>query len=133
MCILPIGLFFGIIFIVTLKILKHICNISISGDITMAVPKRKTSKARRNGRSSTWGIKPKAFASCSNCDAALMPHQACDQCGFYKGSKVMKTKNDRMAKRTELKQAKEARQKTAKQDAPVEAEIEETKEEKSKK
>lgn len=69
----------------------------------MPVPKRKTSKARRDQRSSTKFIRPQAVTSCSNCDAPLTPHQACMQCGFYKGKKVLSTKLERALKRGETR------------------------------
>ena len=96
----------------------------------MPVPKRKTSRARRDSRQANKGIKPKSVCLCSNCGAPLASHQACADCGFYKGSKVLKTKNDRTLKRTELRQAKEARQKEKQgpeQDGAVEANVEEIK------
>ena len=72
----------------------------------MAVPKRKTSKSRRDSRSANKGIKAKAFTYCSNCETPIMPHQACMHCGFYKGVKVFATKLDRTEKRQEMKKAK---------------------------
>ncbi|WP_373438695.1 50S ribosomal protein L32 [Metamycoplasma equirhinis] len=27
---------------------------------------------------------------CSHCKQLIIPHQACEYCGFYKGSKVLK-------------------------------------------
>ena len=77
----------------------------------MPVPKRKTSKSRRDLRSSTKRIRPKAFCLCPHCGAPLMPHKACLACGFYKGSKVLRTKNERATQRKEIKQAREARKK----------------------
>ena len=65
----------------------------------MPVPKRKTSKSRRDKRSSNKGIKVKAITSCSNCNEALAPHQACFACGFYKGQKILTTKSDRALRR----------------------------------
>lgn len=65
----------------------------------MPVPKRKTSKSRRDKRSSGKFIRPKSVVSCTNCDKALSPHQACDNCGFYKGKKVLVTKSERKMKR----------------------------------
>lgn len=61
----------------------------------MPVPKRKTSKARRDQRSSSWFIRTKSFSSCSECEHPLNPHQACANCGFYKGRKVIKAQVDR--------------------------------------
>ena len=76
----------------------------------MPVPKRKTSKRRRDQRSSTRFIRVKAIAKCSNCEHPLPPHSACTQCGFYKGKKVIATKLDRVLKRGELKKAHQANQ-----------------------
>lgn len=75
----------------------------------MPVPKRKVSKSRRNLRSANKGIKPKAIAVCQTCQAPLMPHQACKECGHYKGVKIMKTKLDRMYQRAQSRQATQAK------------------------
>ena len=72
----------------------------------MPVPKRKRSRARRDSRFANKGLKVKVIAACSQCKAAILPHQVCKECGFYKGAKVLKTKADRIVKRVELKQAK---------------------------
>lgn len=73
----------------------------------MPVPKRKTSKARRDQRSSTKFIRPQAITACANCENPLTPHSACDSCGFYKGKKVMTTKLERTLKRGETRRAKQ--------------------------
>ncbi len=73
----------------------------------MPVPKRKTSKARRDQRSSTAYIRPQAIAVCLQCDHPVIPHVVCMECGFYKGRKVMRTKSDRTLKRMEKKQSAE--------------------------
>ena len=101
----------------------------------MPVPKRKTSRARKGKRNSGKGLSVKAITTCSNCSAALATHQACSSCGFYKGSKVLRTKGERLVRRTELKQAQQARQKTQQEEAPqesdvVEAEVEDVKDKK---
>ncbi len=76
----------------------------------MPVPKRKTSKSRRNRRSSSWFIRPQAITECGNCSKPLVPHCACSECGFYKGAKVLRTKNERVVKRGEVRRAFEAKQ-----------------------
>ena len=73
----------------------------------MPVPKRKTSKSRRNKRSANKGMKVKAITACLTCKEPLMPHQACHGCGYYKGVKVLRTKADRLRERTEVLAAKE--------------------------
>ncbi|HJM68457.1 MAG TPA: 50S ribosomal protein L32 [Candidatus Babeliales bacterium] len=84
----------------------------------MPVPKRKTSRQRRDKRFANKGLEVQSFTSCLNCNEALMPHSACRACGFYKGKKVLSSKDDRSVKRDEVKKQKEA--KMAAQ-APVEA------------
>ena len=61
----------------------------------MPVPKRKTSKARRNNRNANKNVVASSFMDCKNCGNVNLPHQVCKNCGFYKGVKVMVTKLDR--------------------------------------
>ncbi|MDE6092678.1 MAG: 50S ribosomal protein L32 [Ruminococcus sp.] len=57
----------------------------------MAVPKRKTSKARRDKRrSAVWKLEVPAMSTCDNCGAYKAPHKVCKNCGFYKGVEVIK-------------------------------------------
>lgn len=56
----------------------------------MAVPKRKTSKARRDKRrSSVWKLDAPALAKCAHCGALTRPHRVCKTCGYYKGRQVI--------------------------------------------
>lgn len=77
--------------------------------ITMPVPKRKRSRARRDKRFANKGLAIKAFTVCSNCSEPLATHQACLKCGFFKGQKVMKTKLDRGIKRQETKKMQQSK------------------------
>ncbi|MBI2774964.1 50S ribosomal protein L32 [Candidatus Dependentiae bacterium] len=74
----------------------------------MPVPKRKRSRARRDSRFANKGLKVKAITTCKQCNEPLSPHVACKGCGFYKGVKVIATKNERVVKRQEIR----AKQKT---------------------
>jgi len=56
----------------------------------MVVPKRRTSKSRKNMRSSGKGLATPSLSRCPNCQEPKMPHRACYACGFYKRTKVMK-------------------------------------------
>ena len=76
----------------------------------MPVPKRKRSRARRDSRFANKGMKVQSLTACLNCKAPLNTHQACKGCGFYKGVKVLRTKNDRTIDRAQVRQAKSARQ-----------------------
>lgn len=74
----------------------------------MPVPKRKRSRARRDKRFANKGMSVTTVTVCSHCSAALLSHQTCLGCGYYKGRKIVKTKVDRSLKRTEERQAREA-------------------------
>ena len=78
----------------------------------MPVPKRKRSKQRRDKRAANWGLKPAIIVGCQTCQAPVLPHQVCKECGYYKGSKVIRTKSDRMQVRSEKFKAAQAKMQT---------------------
>jgi large subunit ribosomal protein L32 len=56
----------------------------------MAVPKRKTSKARRDKRrSSVWKLSAPNLVTCPKCGAFRLPHRVCKSCGSYNGREVL--------------------------------------------
>jgi large subunit ribosomal protein L32 len=55
----------------------------------MAVPKKKTSKSRRNMRRSHDGLSPASYVECSNCGEMKRPHHLCKACGHYDGREVV--------------------------------------------
>ena len=55
----------------------------------MAVPKKKTSKARRNQRRAHHALKGPRLVACPNCVTRDVPHRVCPECGFYKGRTVV--------------------------------------------
>ena len=56
----------------------------------MAVPKRKTSKARKYKRRANWKLALPGLVKCPKCQEFKLPHRACKACGFYKDSEVIK-------------------------------------------
>lgn len=88
----------------------------------MPVPKRKRSRARRDSRFANKGIKIKSITQCRNCSepTALVPHTACMKCGYYKGVKVLTTKEERSQKRAELSAARGEKRKAKAPEAPAE-------------
>jgi large subunit ribosomal protein L32 len=70
----------------------------------MGVPKRKLSRSRRDSRSANKGIRPQMVTGCLTCQAPVMPHQVCQECGYYKGVKVLRTKVDRLHARGKARQ-----------------------------
>lgn len=58
----------------------------------MAVPKRKTSKSRRDKRRTHYKATIPTVATCSNCGKPCRPHNICSNCGHYNGKKVLEVK-----------------------------------------
>lgn len=56
----------------------------------MAVPKHKTSKARRDKRrSSVWKLDIPGMTKCPKCGEYVLSHRVCGNCGTYKGKEVL--------------------------------------------
>ncbi len=55
----------------------------------MAVPRRKTSRSKRDQRRGNIKIEQTALSVCTNCHALIRPHRVCPECGFYKGVEVI--------------------------------------------
>ena len=55
----------------------------------MALPKRRTSKTRRDKRRTHWTLKQPTLARCQRCSSPKLPHTVCPSCGHYKGRKVV--------------------------------------------
>lgn len=51
----------------------------------MAVPKHKTSKARRDKRRTHWKLSVPAVVECPQCHQPKRPHRVCPNCGYYDG------------------------------------------------
>lgn len=53
-----------------------------------ALPKRKTSKGRRNRRRSHDALQKPALVECPSCGEMMRPHRVCLNCGEYQGRAV---------------------------------------------
>ncbi|MDZ4121623.1 MAG: 50S ribosomal protein L32 [Candidatus Cloacimonadaceae bacterium] len=58
----------------------------------MAVPKRKTSKSRRDKRRTHDALKMPSFSTCSKCGEPSRSHHICASCGTYNGKQVLTIK-----------------------------------------
>ena len=65
-------------------------TLNLGGENQMAVPKRKTSKARRDQRRANWKLNAPGFVACPQCHEPKMPHHVCPECGYYDGKEVVK-------------------------------------------
>ncbi|AVM73598.1 MULTISPECIES: 50S ribosomal protein L32 [Magnetospirillum] len=55
----------------------------------MAVPKKKTSKSRRNMRRAHHALPSASVVECPNCGEVKLPHHVCGSCGHYDGREVV--------------------------------------------
>ena len=93
----------------------------------MPVPKRKTSKARRDKRSAGKRKARGSVASCQTCKEPIACHSVCKSCGYYRGIKVLRTRAERVQSRDVSRRVKsrpldEASAVKARSATPVEAE-----------
>jgi len=58
----------------------------------MAVPKKKTSKSRRDKRRTHDALPLPGVSLCSKCGEAKRPHHICSACGTYDGKQVIAVK-----------------------------------------
>jgi len=58
----------------------------------MAVPKKRTSRSRRDRRRSHDALVPPKLVSCPHCNEPKLPHHVCPHCGFYKKEGVIEVK-----------------------------------------
>lgn len=56
----------------------------------MAVPKRRTSKTRRDKRrASSYKLPKVTIGKCPNCHEDKLPHRVCKNCGYYGGRQAI--------------------------------------------
>ena len=56
----------------------------------MAVPKKKTSKAKsRSRRASAWKLTAPPRSVCPRCQQSKLPHVVCSSCGWYAGRQAI--------------------------------------------
>jgi large subunit ribosomal protein L32 len=60
----------------------------------MAVPRNRTSNARKNSRRAHHAKKPQNTSSCSNCGKPRLAHRVCAHCGFYGGRSVVHAREE---------------------------------------
>ena len=58
----------------------------------MAVPKRKTSKARRDARRANWKLSIPGIVECPQCHEPKLAHRVCKKCGYYDGKQAFHPK-----------------------------------------
>ena len=69
-------------------------NTYFIGELKMAVPKKKTSKSKRNMRRAHLRLSVPGYVECSNCGEHMRPHHVCEACGHYKDREVITFKEE---------------------------------------
>ncbi len=54
-------------------------------ELTMAVPKRRTSKRKKRARNTHKVAPAIVLQQCPKCGSMKRPHRVCQECGFYAG------------------------------------------------
>jgi large subunit ribosomal protein L32 len=60
----------------------------------MAVPKRRTSRSKRDKRRAHDALAPPARSRCPQCKEPKLPHRVCPNCGTYRGREVIETEEE---------------------------------------
>lgn len=60
----------------------------------MAVPKRRTSRSRRDKRRAHDALRTAARSLCPQCNEPKPPHRVCGNCGTYRGRTVVETEEE---------------------------------------
>lgn len=55
----------------------------------MGVPKKRTSKQKRDQRRANWKVSPPNVTRCASCAGPVLSHRICPACGTYKGKQVV--------------------------------------------
>lgn len=53
------------------------------------LPKKKTSRGRRDRRRAHHALESRNLVQCSNCGEPRLPHHVCGNCGFYQGREII--------------------------------------------
>ena len=73
----------------------------------MAEPKKRMTSTRSGNRQSKDALKAKSLKVCTNCKANILPHRVCANCGYYKGEKILKMKEEIKKSKKQEEQIKE--------------------------
>jgi large subunit ribosomal protein L32 len=86
----------------------------------MGVPNKRGTKSTRNQRRMHIFVKAPFLALCQKCGKPVLPHQVCQNCGYYKGQEVINVlenleKKERKKREKEIK----AKEKEGKAEKPL--------------
>ena len=92
----------------------------------MAVPKKRTGKAKQASRRANWKGEVHTITTCPNCKETVLAHTVCSNCGYYKND--FASLKDKKTEQPVEEKPKKTRAKKAKEETKVEEVSQEVKE-----
>lgn len=88
--------------------------------INMAVPKKRSTKSRRDKRRANIFLPSTTLGSCPRCGKLKLPHAICQNCGYYKGEEVVNVlqkleKKERKKREKEIKEKERGKEEVKKE------------------
>lgn len=73
----------------------------------MPHPKHRRTSSDKKKRAAHFGLKKINAKTCEKCGESVLPHHACNKCGFYNGRQVIETdkQTERLLKKAQAKAA----------------------------
>ena len=84
----------------------------------MAVPKKHTTKSKRDKKRMHIFLKAPNLVPCSHCGKLKVSHTLCKNCGYYKGKEVLNVLG-KLEKKEKKKREKEIKDTEKKEEKPV--------------
>jgi large subunit ribosomal protein L32 len=87
----------------------------------MAVPKKHTTKSKRDKKRMHIFLNPPTLGNCPKCGKPKLPHAICHNCGFYKGVEVLDvlSKLEKKEKKKREKEIKEKEREETRKERPL--------------
>ncbi|MBU1038885.1 50S ribosomal protein L32 [Patescibacteria group bacterium] len=73
----------------------------------MGLPGHRRTSSHKRRRASHFALKPAHLTKCTNCQQPVVTHQACANCGYYKGRQVLEVKLKSKALKAKVAEVKQ--------------------------
>ena len=73
----------------------------------MGLPSKRRTRTSKRDRASHFALKKTKLNPCPKCGKPVLPHQACQFCGTYRGRQIITIKTKKKTERQKTKERKE--------------------------